>query len=223
MTRSELNNEVTRTSPHHETIRQQNQTNNIPKPPDPSNSHLNQPLYIETPPQIHKIKHPTTAMPDTAQSPAFKKAIEDSRKLKSLPTNDELLEVSSSPNPNQNVTKNRKKANPVPHPPQLYALFKQGSGHKIADAEAPGMFDLKVRLPPPYATPTKILNRMLTCAMDTAGQSEDEGLEKGRGRGHHAGEGAEELCGVGGALEEYLGDAVMGWSTGVEAEGVEGR
>ncbi|KAA6414429.1 MAG: acyl binding [Lasallia pustulata] len=56
-------------------------------------------------------------MPEVAQTPAFKKAIEDSRKLKSMPTNDELLE--------------------------LYALFKQGSSHKIEEAEAPGMFDLK--------------------------------------------------------------------------------
>lgn len=51
------------------------------------------------------------------QSDAFKKAIVDSKKLVSKPSNDELLE--------------------------LYALFKIGSGEDIATAPAPGMFDLK--------------------------------------------------------------------------------
>ncbi|KAM0718833.1 hypothetical protein Q7P37_005905 [Cladosporium fusiforme] len=53
-----------------------------------------------------------------AQSPEFKKAIEDSRNLSQKPTNDELLEI--------------------------YGLFKQGSDEqKFADAPAPGVFDLK--------------------------------------------------------------------------------
>ncbi|KAI1807208.1 acyl-CoA-binding protein [Daldinia bambusicola] len=50
-------------------------------------------------------------------SPAFTKAQEDSRKLTSKPTNDELLE--------------------------LYGLFKVGNGEDFSKAEKPGMFDLK--------------------------------------------------------------------------------
>ncbi|EME79671.1 uncharacterized protein MYCFIDRAFT_58715 [Pseudocercospora fijiensis CIRAD86] len=49
-----------------------------------------------------------------AESPEFKKAVEDSRKLKSKPNNDQLLE--------------------------LYAYFKEGRKEK---AEEAGMFDLK--------------------------------------------------------------------------------
>ncbi|MCJ1457562.1 hypothetical protein MMC28_007930 [Mycoblastus sanguinarius] len=52
-----------------------------------------------------------------AQSPTFKKAIEESRKLKAKPTNDELLE--------------------------LYALFKTGNGEKFEDATKPGAFDFQ--------------------------------------------------------------------------------
>ncbi|KAG8531791.1 uncharacterized protein KY384_003427 [Bacidia gigantensis] len=52
-----------------------------------------------------------------AQTPAFKKAIDDSRNLKSKPTDDDLLE--------------------------LYALFKVGTGEDHASAAKPGMFDLK--------------------------------------------------------------------------------
>lgn len=52
-----------------------------------------------------------------SQSDAFKKAIDDSKKLVSKPSNDELLE--------------------------LYALFKIGSGEDIALAPAPGVFDIK--------------------------------------------------------------------------------
>ncbi|KAL8382832.1 hypothetical protein RB595_006554 [Gaeumannomyces hyphopodioides] len=51
------------------------------------------------------------------QSDAFKKAIVDSKKLVSKPSNEELLE--------------------------LYALFKIGNGDDIASAPAPGMFDIK--------------------------------------------------------------------------------
>ncbi|KAI2621251.1 acyl-CoA-binding protein [Hypoxylon sp. NC1633] len=50
-------------------------------------------------------------------SPAFTKAQEDSRKLTSKPSNDDLLE--------------------------LYALFKVGNGEDFTKAEKPGMFDLK--------------------------------------------------------------------------------
>ncbi|KAK5167059.1 acyl-CoA-binding protein (ACBP)/diazepam binding inhibitor (DBI)/endozepine (EP) [Saxophila tyrrhenica] len=54
----------------------------------------------------------------TAQSAEFKKAVEDSRKLKAKPGDDELL--------------------------QLYALFKQGTQDPpIEQSKAPGMFELK--------------------------------------------------------------------------------
>ncbi|KAI1379554.1 acyl-CoA-binding protein [Hypoxylon crocopeplum] len=50
-------------------------------------------------------------------SPAFTKAQEESKKLTSKPSNDDLLE--------------------------LYALFKVGNGEDFSKAEKPGMFDLK--------------------------------------------------------------------------------
>ncbi|KAL1305624.1 hypothetical protein AAFC00_007224 [Neodothiora populina] len=53
-----------------------------------------------------------------AQTAEFKKAVEDSRKLKAKPSDDELL--------------------------QLYGLFKQGTQDPpFEQSEAPGMFDLK--------------------------------------------------------------------------------
>ncbi|KAF2721481.1 acyl-CoA-binding protein [Polychaeton citri CBS 116435] len=56
-------------------------------------------------------------MPATL-SPEFKKAVEDSRKLKAKPSDNELLE--------------------------LYGLFKQASQDPpIEDTKAPGMFELK--------------------------------------------------------------------------------
>ncbi|TDZ22682.1 Acyl-CoA-binding protein-like protein 1 [Colletotrichum sidae] len=51
------------------------------------------------------------------QSEAFKTAVSDSKKLTSKPSNEELLD--------------------------LYALYKIGTGEKIADATKPGVFDLK--------------------------------------------------------------------------------
>ncbi|KAM7191064.1 Acyl-CoA-binding protein [Naviculisporaceae sp. PSN 640] len=51
------------------------------------------------------------------QSDAFKKAVVDSKKLTSKPSNDELLEI--------------------------YALYKVGTGEDISAASKPGMFDLK--------------------------------------------------------------------------------
>ncbi|KAF6813717.1 acyl binding family protein [Colletotrichum musicola] len=53
----------------------------------------------------------------SSQSEAFKQAVIDSKKLTSKPSNEELLD--------------------------LYALYKVGTGEKIADAAKPGMFDLK--------------------------------------------------------------------------------
>ncbi|KAI5199372.1 hypothetical protein AUEXF2481DRAFT_4656 [Aureobasidium subglaciale EXF-2481] len=53
-----------------------------------------------------------------AQTAEFKKAVEDSRKLKAKPSDDELL--------------------------QLYGLFKQGTQDPpIESSDKPGMFDLK--------------------------------------------------------------------------------
>lgn len=61
------------------------------------------------------VAHHTMAV---TQSPEFQKAVEDSRKLKAKPSNDELLD--------------------------LYALFKQGTQDPpIEQAENPGAFDLK--------------------------------------------------------------------------------
>ncbi|XDG09263.1 hypothetical protein ABKA04_008878 [Annulohypoxylon sp. FPYF3050] len=52
-------------------------------------------------------------------SPAFAKAQEDSKKLTSKPSNEDLLD--------------------------LYALFKVGNAEDFSKAEKPGMFDLKAR------------------------------------------------------------------------------
>ncbi|KAI8685815.1 ACB domain-containing protein [Fusarium keratoplasticum] len=59
------------------------------------------------------------------QSDAFKKAIEDSKKLTSKPGPDELL--------------------------QLYALYKVGTGEDFSKTTAPGTFDFKASSP--YAPP----------------------------------------------------------------------
>ncbi|KAG7287049.1 hypothetical protein NEMBOFW57_006549 [Staphylotrichum longicolle] len=62
-----------------------------------------------------------------AQSEAFQKAVVDSKKLTSKPSNDDLLEI--------------------------YALYKIGTGEDIEKATKPGMFDLKAShaLPCPRA------------------------------------------------------------------------
>ncbi|CAF9936884.1 hypothetical protein IMSHALPRED_010940 [Imshaugia aleurites] len=52
-----------------------------------------------------------------AQTAAFKKAVEDSRKLKAKPNNDELLE--------------------------LYANYKQGTGEDFSKATQPGTFNFQ--------------------------------------------------------------------------------
>ncbi|KAL2121509.1 hypothetical protein VTJ04DRAFT_5536 [Mycothermus thermophilus] len=52
-----------------------------------------------------------------AQSEAFQKAVVDSKKLTSKPSNDDLLEI--------------------------YSLYKIGTGEDISKAPQPGMFDLK--------------------------------------------------------------------------------
>ncbi|GAB1316678.1 hypothetical protein MFIFM68171_06888 [Madurella fahalii] len=52
-----------------------------------------------------------------AQSEAFRKAVIDSKKLTSKPSNDDLLEI--------------------------YALYKVSNGEDFSAAAAPGMFDLK--------------------------------------------------------------------------------
>ncbi|KAI1450551.1 acyl-CoA-binding protein [Annulohypoxylon stygium] len=52
-------------------------------------------------------------------SPAFAKAQEDSKKLTSKPSNEDLLD--------------------------LYALFKVGNAEDFSKAEKPGMFDLKAK------------------------------------------------------------------------------
>ncbi|KAK4237098.1 putative fatty acid binding protein [Achaetomium macrosporum] len=52
-----------------------------------------------------------------AQSEAFQKAVVDSKKLTSKPSNDDLLEI--------------------------YALYKIGTGEDFEKAPQPGMFDLK--------------------------------------------------------------------------------
>ena len=74
------------------------------------------------------------------QSAEFKKAIEESRKLKQKPTDDELLKVRISLG-----NRNSLVGILICVPSQLYGLFKEGSQDPpIADSTAPGMFELKV-------------------------------------------------------------------------------
>ena len=69
------------------------------------------------------------------QSPEFKKAVEESRKLKTKPSQDELLEVRSYLCGRSLDTDES----------QLYALFKQGSQDPpFEEAPKPGMMDLQV-------------------------------------------------------------------------------
>ncbi|KAK0701841.1 acyl CoA binding protein-domain-containing protein [Lasiosphaeria miniovina] len=58
-----------------------------------------------------------TPQSPTPQSEAFAQAAEDSKKLTSKPSNDDLLEI--------------------------YALYKVATGEDISNASKPGMFDLK--------------------------------------------------------------------------------
>jgi len=67
----------------------------------------------------------------------FDRAVEDSRKLKAKPSDNELLEVRSEHFLLYAI---------LTLSSQLYGLFKVGSGENIADSEAPGTFDFKVRI-----------------------------------------------------------------------------
>lgn len=84
------------------------------------------------------------------QSDAFKKAVVDSQKLTSKPSNDDLLELYGTPPP-------LSRRSPSPHalisPPT--ALYKVALGESFDAAPKPGMFDLKVRLPLPRQIKTK--------------------------------------------------------------------
>jgi len=78
-----------------------------------------------------------------AQTPQFKKAIDDSRKLKAKPNNDELLQVSQ---PAQSC-QTQPRTSPLTTSSQLYGLFKQGSQDPpFEKTTAPGMFEMKVGL-----------------------------------------------------------------------------
>lgn len=74
---------------------------------------------------------------------SFEKAIADSKKLTSKPSNEELLELYGAPVSEPSCL-------PPDHPTDSItaALFKIANGEDISKAPAPGMFDLKVRLPP---------------------------------------------------------------------------
>lgn len=82
----------------------------------------------------------------TPKTPAFEKAVKDSRNLKAKPDNDELLEV-SFPTPGFQLGQ---PTADVSLSTQLYSLFKQGTQDPpFAEAPKPGMFDLTVRLSAP--------------------------------------------------------------------------
>ena len=82
---------------------------------------------------------------------SFEKAIADSKKLTSKPSNEELLDLYGTPGPGHPAT-------PGDHPTDSTpALFKIANGEDISAAPAPGMFDLKVRrVPEPTVAPLPI-------------------------------------------------------------------
>ncbi len=81
------------------------------------------------------------------QSAEFKKAVEDSRKLKAKPTDDELLQV-------RRILQFVEDAHLTDTLFQLYGLFKQGTQDPPIDqSEKPGMFDLKVSSNTAYDLP----------------------------------------------------------------------
>jgi acyl-CoA-binding protein len=82
---------------------------------------------------------------------SFEKAIADSKKLTSKPSNEELLDLYGTPGPGHPAT-------PGDHPTDSTpALFKIANGEDISAAPAPGMFDLKVRrVPKPTVAPLPI-------------------------------------------------------------------
>lgn len=90
------------------------------------------------------------------QTAEFKKAVEDSRKLKQKPNQNELLEVRSLPERTNEETPSLEPRSQRPQDclsadmNQLYAHFKQGSQDPpFEQAEKPGSFDFAVSLPSP--------------------------------------------------------------------------
>lgn len=76
---------------------------------------------------------------------SFEKAVADSKKLTSKPSNEELLDLYGTPGPGRPASADG-------HPTDsIAALFKIANGEDISSAPAPGMFDLKVRPPGPVA------------------------------------------------------------------------
>jgi diazepam-binding inhibitor (GABA receptor modulator, acyl-CoA-binding protein) len=73
---------------------------------------------------------------------SFEKAVADSKKLTSKPSNEELLDLYGTPGQARPAAPNDG------HPTDsAAALFKIANGEDISAAPTPGMFDLKVRLP----------------------------------------------------------------------------
>jgi len=84
------------------------------------------------------------------QTPEFKQAVKESHRLKSKPTDAELLEVHlpliSPPPPPPPPKKTRLLSDILPNF-QIYSLFRQGTQDPPFDeSKAPGMFNLKVRI-----------------------------------------------------------------------------
>ncbi|KAJ6444569.1 acyl coA binding protein domain-containing protein [Purpureocillium lavendulum] len=87
------------------------------------------------------------------QSEAFQKAVVDSKKLTSKPSNDDLLDlyVPTVRAPHRSASADRSSAVPA-------ALYKVAIGEDISKATAPGMFDLKASfpLPLPISSPRRL-------------------------------------------------------------------
>ena len=93
-----------------------------------------------------------------AQTAAFKKAVEDSRKLKAKPNNDELLEVRTLTGLSVLIILSysvllQSSQSKVAHMLmidwvniQLYANYKQGTGEDFSKATQPGTFAFQVRV-----------------------------------------------------------------------------
>jgi diazepam-binding inhibitor (GABA receptor modulating acyl-CoA-binding protein) len=78
------------------------------------------------------------------QSDAFKKAVTDSKKLTSKPSNDDLLQLYGGHAP---CSSSPIRFCCILTDDYFTALYKIATGEDVSKAPTPGMFDLKVRVP----------------------------------------------------------------------------
>lgn len=102
--------------------------------------------------------------------PTFEEAVQDSKKLTSKPSNDDLLQLYGS-SPQSWVFC------PAHADISALALYKVANGEDITKAEAPGTFDFKVRN---YSHILQFIHRVRIIDMQI-GEGEEGSLAEGRG------------------------------------------